>query len=102
MKKLFAMAFPILPGKTQQWKMFIKELTTTRYPQFVESRKKLDVHERTFLQNTPNGDFVIVTLEGNDPQGAFAKFAAGTDAFTKWFMKEVQEIHGVDLSKPPQ
>ena len=102
MKKLFATAIPILPGKTPQWKKFIKELTTTYYPQFVDSRKKLNVHERTFFQSTPNGDFVIVTLEGNDPAGAFKKFAVENNAFTKWFAKEVKEIHGIDLTSPPK
>jgi hypothetical protein len=33
----------------------------------VESRRQAGVRERTFLQSTPIGDFVIVTLEGDDP-----------------------------------
>jgi hypothetical protein len=102
MKKLFAMAVPILPGKSEQWKKFANELTTTRYSQFVESRKKLNVQERTFFQTTPQGDFVIVTLEGNDPQGAFTNFAKSKDEFTQWFAKQVKEIHGFDLANPPQ
>jgi hypothetical protein len=101
MKKLFAMAVPILPGKTQQWKKFSDELKGKRYDQFAESRKKLNVHERTFLQNTPNGDFVIVTLEGKDPHTAFKNFGKGTDEFTTWFSKQVKEIHGFDLNSPP-
>jgi hypothetical protein len=42
-----------------------------------------------------------VTLEGNDPAGAFTKFGQGTDAFTTWFKSEVMGIHGVDLGAPP-
>ena len=102
MKTLFAIAIPILPGKTQQWKKFTTELRTTRYNEFVESRDKLNVRERTFYQSTPMGDLVVVTLEGEDPQGAFQKFAQGNDTFTKWFAKEVKEVHGVDLANPPQ
>jgi tetratricopeptide (TPR) repeat protein len=67
MKKLFAMAVPILPGKTAQWKNFTNELMTSYATPFAESRKQLKVHERTFFQSTPMGDFVIVTLEGDDP-----------------------------------
>jgi len=44
---------------------------------------------------------VIVTLEGDDPAGAFAKFGQGTDPFTQWFKAQVMEIHGMDLGKPP-
>jgi hypothetical protein len=102
MKKLFAMTVPILPGKTDQFKNFINELTGKHYDEFTESRKRLGVHERTFFQTTPQGDFVIVTLEGNDPEKAFTEFAKTNDAFTKWFSKEVKEIHGMDLSSPPQ
>src|SRR3990172_3510540 len=101
MSKLFAMAAPILPGKTEDWKKFINELKTTRYNQFCESRKKLGVRERTFLQQTPMGDFVLVTLEGVNPEAAFANFAAGNDEFTNWFVSQVNEIHGFDLRQSP-
>jgi hypothetical protein len=102
MKKYFAMAIPILPGKTQQFKKFTDALNGTRSSDFIKSRKKLNVRERTFFQTTPQGDFVIVTLEGNDPENAFKNFAKTDDDFTRWFTKEVKEIHGIDLSSPPK
>jgi hypothetical protein len=101
MKKLFAMAVPILPGKTAQWRKFAGELTGNRHEEFNESRQRLGVHERTFHQTTPMGDFVIVTLEGENPAQTFADFAKANDAFTTWFAKEVKEIHGFDLNSPP-
>ncbi len=102
MKKLFAIAVPIQPGKSAQFKKFIGELNGNRAAAFAESRRKLNVHERTFFQSTPMGDFVIVTLEGNDPQSAFKNFGNSNDEFTKWFVKEVKEIHGVDLTSAPK
>jgi hypothetical protein len=101
MKKLFAMAVPILPGKTQQCEKFVNELKTDRFNEFSESRKKLNVRERTFLQKTPQGDFIIVTLEGPDPQMAFKNFASMNDEFSNWFSKQVKEIHGLDLKNQP-
>jgi hypothetical protein len=98
---LLAMAVPIAPGKTEHWKRFMVELKGPRLADFKASRQKLGVHERTFLQSTPMGDFVVVTLEGADPAGAVARVGPGPDDFTKWFMKEVKEIHGMDLSAPP-
>ena len=95
------MAVPILPGKTQQWKKFRDELTSTYAEQFEESRRKLGVHERTFFQSTPMGDLVIVTLEGDQPEKAFQNFASGNDEFTSWFIGQVRELHGIDLSQPP-
>lgn len=102
MTKLIAMAVPILPGQTEHWHNFINILQTERLNEYKESREKLAVHERVFFQHLPQGDFAIVTMEGNDPLGAFARFGQGTDSFTKWFVNEVKAIHGLDLTSPPQ
>ena len=98
---LLAMALPIPPGKTEQWLKFAAELKGPRRADFIASRKSLGVRERTFLQKTPMGDLIVVTLEGDNPAGAFQKFGAGTDEFTKWFIAQVSAVHGVDLTKPP-
>lgn len=98
MTKLIAIAMPILPGKTEQWKKFTNELKERRMNDYVESRKKIGVRERAFLQHTPQGDLVIVTLEGNDPESAFKKFLQQQDEFAKWFREQVKNIHGIDLS----
>lgn len=98
---MFAISFPIPAGKLAQWKDFTGQLMGARKADYVASRKALGVRERTFLQQTPMGDFVIVTLDGNDPAGAFAKFGNGTDPFTTWFKGQVMEIHGVNLGAPP-
>jgi hypothetical protein len=101
MAKLFAIAIPILAGKTEQWKTFTNDLKTRYKKEFNESRKKLGVQERTFFQSTPKGDMVVVTLEGKEPEKAFQDFAKGTDEFTKWFNAQVKEIHGFDLTQKP-
>jgi hypothetical protein len=98
---MFALAIPILPGKTDAWRAFIGELNGARRAEFVESRKQLGVRERTFFQPTPMGDFVVVTLEGDDPAGAFARFGQLASPFGDWFKAAVTDIHGVDLAAPP-
>ena len=98
---IFAIAIPIPTNKMPQWQTFIGQLTGAKKADFAANRKKLGVRERTFHQHTPQGDFVVVTLEGNDPAGAFAKFGQGTDPFTQWFKAQVKDIHGIDLSAPP-
>ena len=76
---LMAVAFPILPGKTAEWRVFMDELNGPRHAEFIDSRRKAGVHERTFLQSTPMGDLVIVTLEGDDPGHAFAEMMSADD-----------------------
>lgn len=98
---LLALAFPIPPGKTEQWKKFSDELRGKRKAEFAESRRRVGAHERTFLQHTPHGDLVIVTLEGANPAKSFADFNSAKDPFAVWFKQQVKDIHGVDLDGPP-
>lgn len=93
------MAVPILPGKTAQWQKFIDELKNKRQDDFIRSREQLKVRERTFLQKTQQGDLVVVTLEGDDPEGSFKKFTQQKDPFAQWFLQQVKDIHGIDLAK---
>ncbi len=97
---LMAAAFPILPGKTAEWRTWMEELNGPRRQEFEASRRRAGVHERTFLQSTPMGDLVVVTLEGDDPGRAFGQMTSASDAFTTWFLERAKAIHGVDLSVP--
>jgi hypothetical protein len=96
---LMALVIPILPGKTQEWRDFIGEVNGSRHQEFADSRRNAGVHERTFLQQTPMGDLVIVTLEGDDPGRAFGQLMTGTDEFSKWFGEHAMAVHG-DFSAP--
>ncbi len=95
---LMAVAFPILPGKTPAWRAWMDELNGPRRAEFEASRRDAGVHERTYLQHTPMGDLVIVTVEGDAPGQAFGKMMGAKDAFTTWFIERAKEIHGLDPS----
>ena len=94
---LMAVAYPILPGKTAEWRTWMEELNGPRRQEFSASRQRVGVHERTFLQPNPKGDQVIVTIEGDDPGRAFGQLVNATDPFTNWFLERVKAIHGIDL-----
>jgi hypothetical protein len=96
---LMALALPILPGKTPAWRAFIAELNGPRRQEFADSRRRAGVREQTFLQQTPMGDLVIVTLEGDDPASSFGQLMTGTDAFSQWFGEQAMAAHG-DLPLP--
>jgi hypothetical protein len=98
---MIAVAFPILPGKTAEWRAWMDEVNGPRRAEFDASREAAGVHERTFLQQSPMGDLVLVTLEGDDPGRAFGKMMSAYDAFTRWFTERAQAIHGVDLTVRP-
>jgi hypothetical protein len=98
---MVAVAFPILPGKTGEWREFMEELRGPRRDEFDASRRDAGVRERTFFQSTPMGDLVIVTLEGEDPGRAFGKMMGADDEFSRWFAERAQELHGVDVTVRP-
>ena len=95
---LMAVAFPILPGKTQEWRAWMADLNGPRHDEFKASRDAAGIRERTFLQPTPMGDLVIVTIEGDDPGRAFGTLMAAKDPFTTWFIERAIAVHGVDPS----
>ena len=97
---LNAVVFPIVPGKTAEWRSFVAELAGPRNAEYTESRRRAGVRERAFLQPTPMGDLVILTLEGQDPSRSFGELMSATDPFTIWFLERVKAIHGVDLTAP--
>jgi hypothetical protein len=95
---LFAICLPILPGKKDQWLGMMEKLKGPARAQLNATREAAGVHERTFLQTTPAGDLVIVTLEGDDPLGAFGKMMA--DPALKDFKAWAEDVHGVKLDGP--
>ena len=97
---LLAVAFPILPGKTDQWRRFMAE-QPRRAGYEAWSQRFGPNHWRVFLQQTPQMDLALVTVEAPNPAQSFQQVGAGSDPFTQWFVQQVQDIHGVDMRQPP-
>ena len=96
-----ASAFPILPGKTQQWKQFSQEMAGPRRSEYEASRKRLGVtREVAYLQQTPQGDLAVVYIEARDISRVFEGFGRSQEPFDIWFRQQAKEIHGLDLSQP--
>ena len=97
----FASAFPVLPGKTEQWKHFCQEMVGPRRSEYEASNKRLGITRVvTSLQQTPQGDMAIVYLEAQDIPRVFEGYASSQEPFDVWFREQVKDIHGVDFSKP--
>ena len=56
--------------------------------------------ESWYLQSTPQGSLIIVSLEADDPADTFARFAAGQSLFDQWFKEQTLEICGIDFNQP--
>jgi hypothetical protein len=96
-----ASAFPILPGKTEQWKHFAQEIAGPRHSEHEASRKRLGVtREVACLQQTPQGDMAVVYMEAQDIPRVFEGMGRSQEPFDVWFREQVKDIHGVDFSQP--
>jgi len=91
-------AAPILPGKTDAWKASVAEINGPRKDAYIQARRALGItKEVASLQQTPNGDFVVVYIEGADAAGMLQKMLAATDPFHTWFKQAVlKDCHGIE------
>jgi len=96
-----AVAFLVLPGKTDAWRRVAKEVAGERRKDLEAHDKRYNlVREYWYLQHTPQGDVAIAYLEGKDPAAAFKSWAASNEPFDKWEKDQFAVIHGIDFSKP--
>ena len=93
---LAAVMMPILPGKKDTWLQMMKDMMADKASADA-IRKDAGLHERTFLQETPHGDFCILTFESDDPEGGFAKMVANLPA---GFAAAALDVHGLDVNGP--
>lgn len=97
---MVALCLPIQPGKKQKWQEMADKFSHEPIKSRLNaSRKAAGVRERTFLQETPHGDMVIVTLEGDNPHEAFGKMMA--DPSMRDFAEWAADVHGIDPNSPP-
>jgi hypothetical protein len=92
--------FPVLPGADP-------ELMSRRFleqpEQYAESRNRLGITlERAYLQTTPMGNFVVAYIESERSFGETTAALAASDLeIDKFFVDNVRNLHGVDLTQPP-
>jgi hypothetical protein len=95
-------ALPILPGKTAAARAFLQELEGPRKQDLAACGQSVGlVKEMWAIQQTPQGDFFVAYMAGENIAQAFTQFAASQDAFDRWFKQQIQETTGADLNTPP-
>jgi hypothetical protein len=98
---LYALAIPVVPNKTGRFREFANELNGIHEAEYDESLRRFKVGVTLFLQQTPGADLVITVIEADEPATALGRLAASSNAFDRWHMGQIAELHGLDLSAPP-
>lgn len=94
-----AFAIPIQPGKTKDMEQFAREVLEHRDLDELMTRYGI-VKESWYLQESPQGDMVIVVFDADDPARVLREFADAQGDFEKWEKKRFQEITGVNFDEP--
>ncbi len=99
----YAFTNPVISGKIDAWKSYVKEMTGPRREESKQSRKKAGLTvERVWLEHTPMGDFAVVYWEARDIGKVFERFMKSEEPFDKRFRDRILvEVHGMDVSNPP-
>jgi hypothetical protein len=100
-----AFTVPVLPGITHEdLRRFAQEATEERADTHMASRQPFGgsgiSKELAWLQQTPQGEVVVVYLEGDDPAQWLQTFAASQDPHDLWFKQQALSLFGVDLNQP--
>lgn len=97
---VLAMALPVPPGKTQALEQHIAE--AVEHEDFEDTLKGFGIlHESWHIQETPQGDLLIMVFEADDPLamlGEFSQSEKDLPVMQKAFLKETL---GIDLTQPP-
>jgi hypothetical protein len=98
-----AFAVPLIPGRTDAGRAFIKTAIQDRVKEHTASRRAFGVsREIIALNQTPMGDMVCVYIEGHQPAAGNAAFATSKTPYDLWFKSQLKTLFPpqIDFDKP--
>jgi hypothetical protein len=95
-------AIPVEPGKEPIDREMRDEMTGARRAEYEAALKDAGVtRQAIWHQQTPSGGtLVIVYIEADDPD-AHRRFVSSDSEISRWFVDQMQGVHGRDVSQPP-
>ena len=97
---VLAMAVPVPPGKTKALEQHIAEAVERE--DFEETLRGFGIaHESWHIQETPQGDLLILVFDADDPYTMLREFSLSEKDLPVMQKNFLRETLGVDLSQPP-
>ena len=97
------LAFPVLEGKADAARAFMRELDGGRRDEYDRSEQRLGISKEVwFLAEAPGGRMLVGYIEADDFAAAGPQFFGSQDPFDLWFKERFAEVTGVDLNHPPE
>jgi hypothetical protein len=97
-----SLVLPILPGKTDDARMFQRQLDTDRKADYDRSERRIGITKEVwYIASLPAGDVLVAYMESNDFDRALQQFVASHDEFDQWFKRRLADVTGVDMNNLP-
>jgi hypothetical protein len=95
-------AIPIVHGKEDLDRQTRDEMAGARRDEYEAALKDAGItRQAVWHQQTPDGGtLAIVYIEATDPD-AHQRFVSSDADISRWFVQQMQEVHGRDVSQPP-
>ena len=97
---VLAMAIPVPPGKTKALERHIAE--AVEHEEFEDTLKGFGIlHESWHIQETPQGDLLILVFQSDDPLSMLQEFSQSKKELPVMQKEFLKETLNIDLSQPP-
>jgi hypothetical protein len=95
-------AIPVMPGKEEADREMRAEMAGAHRDQYEAALKEAGItRQAVWHQQMPDGGaLAIVYVESKDPD-AHQRFVSSDTDVSRWFVRQMQGIHGRDVSAPP-
>ena len=94
-------AVPVLPGKEELDRQVLDELAGSRREEYEAALRDAGItRQAIWHQETPDGTLAIVYFEADDAEAPM-RWTQSDSAVSKWFVEQMQEVHGFDISQQP-
>jgi hypothetical protein len=95
-------AIPIEHGKEDLDRQTREEMAGARRDEYAAALKDAGItRQAVWHQQMPDGGtLAIVYIEATDPD-AHQRFTSSDSDISRWFVQQMQEVHGRDVSQPP-
>ena len=95
-------AIPIMRGKEDLYRQTWDEVEGARRDEYAAALKDAGItRQAVWHQQMPDGGtLAIVYIEATDPD-AHQRFTSSDSEISRWFVQQMQEVHGRDVSQPP-
>jgi hypothetical protein len=95
-------AIPLMHGKEEFDRQTRDEMTGARRDEYQAALRDAGItRQAVWHQKTPGGGtLAIVYIEASDPE-AHQRFVSADTEISRWFVEQMQGVHGRDVSQPP-